>query len=272
MDFKKVISGVGSLLDKAVSSHLADWMVNPSKSTVSPEAATALTKASEEISSKSKNGFAAFSLSPDQTATPLSLSQVAQEVSAKIPKVLAEEDGLSSNSREVSNWVLSQKDHQEKPFVVADKQSGKMHFFGGDGKLIESVPALFGRVPGDTGEKHQTAAGRYQGDPYASEDYGDAVRFDRKENSSGGFNNALIHRVPFSSVTAPPKQRYLALDSLDPADNSQTSGCINLDPKAAKRLLPTFSKGGVVYVLPETEQGKTSFKGFSRVKLDQLTR
>ncbi len=281
-----------------VKSAIADYMVHPSDIDAPGHIKKEIGDKIKEIGSLIHEGFGAVSFSDSTPTTTLTFESIVNGVkdatktastsirsmadsasskiisalkrnttASKIPDADFKGNPVSHNSKTMANWSLQTRDSAGKPFVIADKMDGKMHFFDGEGNFIESVPALFGRVPGDEGGKYQTTAGRYDAEPYASEDYGSAVRFDKTKNSSGGYNNALIHRVPVKSLTTPPKERYRALESADPADNRKTSGCINLDPKAAKRLSPYFKSGGVVYVLPETDGGKSRFSGFNQLSV-----
>jgi hypothetical protein len=171
----------------------------------------------------------------------------------------------SSISAITSEWIVKNKDNNDAPFAIADKNNGSIMFFNKNGHLVSSVPALFGRKKGDdiitTGEvSHRTPAGRFDAKRYDSEDYGPSLRFDRV-----GTNNFLIHRIPSKSITATPEQRRKALKSQDAQDNRITSGCINLDPDAVPGAISHFENGGILYILPETNEGKSKSSAFRNI-------
>ena len=171
----------------------------------------------------------------------------------------------SSISVMTSEWIVKNKDNNDAPFAIADKNNGSIMFFNKNGHLVSSVPALFGRKKGDdiitTGEvSHRTPAGRFDAKRYDSEDYGPSLRFDRV-----GTNNFLIHRIPSKSITATPEQRRKALKSQDAQDNRITSGCINLDPDAVTGAISHFENGGILYILPETNEGKSKSSAFRNI-------
>jgi hypothetical protein len=171
----------------------------------------------------------------------------------------------SSISAMTSEWIVKNKDNNDAPFAIADKNNGSIMFFNKNGHLVSSVPALFGRKKGDdiitTGEvSHRTPAGRFDVKRYDSEDYGPSLRFDRV-----GTNNFLIHRIPSKSITATPEQRRKALKSQDAQDNRITSGCINLDPDAVPGAISHFENGGILYILPETNEGKSKSSAFRNI-------
>lgn len=171
-----------------------------------------------------------------------------------------------TNVEIMADWVILKGDNDGKPFAIADKTAGMIRFYDKSGNETADIPALFGRLAGDKvitdgGVSYRTPAGRFEATPYDSQDYGPTVRFNRVGN-----NNFLIHRIPSHSVTATPAQRKAALESSSPLDNRVTSGCINIDRKMIPQVTEHFVKGGVVYVLPETESGKGLFEGFQELK------
>ena len=187
---------------------------------------------------------------------------VAAEVPTSVAKPNLNGAEITQNAEKITNWVVANKDNGQRPFAVADKMGGVIHMFDSAGNLIKSVDALFGRNAGDfvktEGVSYRTPAGRFDAETYASQDYGPTVRFHRVGN-----NNFLIHRIPNQSKTTSPEQRRAALISKTPKDNRVTSGCLNIDPKKVPEVVEHFSEGGVVYILPETKEGLSTFQGFS---------
>lgn len=165
----------------------------------------------------------------------------------------------------MAEWAASTKHNGGKPFSVIDKTSGAIVNFDPSGKPVGQVTALFGRRKGDKvleeGISHRTPAGSFDIEQYDSEDYGPALRFAKYDS-----NNFLIHNTPTNSPTAPPAQRKAALKSDDPADNRQSSGCVNVDPSETPQMLEHFKEGGKLLVLPETEEGFDMFPGFAAIR------
>ena len=83
---------------------------------------------------------------------------------------------------------------------------------------------------------------------------------------------------PFSGSTTPPPSRSIRsratrasrkekrkerLGSATPEDNRITHGCINVSPNFyAKIVQPTFQKGGVFYVIPDSGAVQVAFPAF----------
>ena len=177
----------------------------------------------------------------------------------------------SPNTASVAKWVVAH--NPEAPFIVVDKQLGTVNVFDETGKLLRKAEALVGRNPGDrvVDAPCQTKAGEFPAKIYESEDYGTTIRFDRIGNS-----NFLIHSVPLHSTTVPYSERMKAIATPVTCDNpgarNKTSGCINVLPDDMKEILPYFTNGGTVYVMPTTEQGKAVSEAFANVVVGPLPR
>jgi hypothetical protein len=176
---------------------------------------------------------------------------------------------VSKNTRQLAQWVLNNRDNAGYPFAIVDKLTATISYFGVDGKMINSGSALLGltkgvdfapnpnktleELEGDTQNK-VTTAGRYPTITQHSEEYGDVIRTNKKEHSA-----EAIHRV---YTGEPSEKRQHRLDTKTVADNRISFGCINVDPSFVKGIADSFRQGGVVYVMPESVQGKEAFIGF----------
>ena len=176
---------------------------------------------------------------------------------------------LSSEARQVLQWVRQSGNNAQLPFALVDKARAAVHVFAADGRLQGSSPALVGLARGDhsvpgIGERplaqiapHErtTPAGRFVSEPghnLQGEDivwihYGDAVS---------------LHRV--RPAASPTERRLQRLASRSEADNRISLGCVNLPvPFYDRFVAPTLGRQpGVVYVLPET-QPAAQFFGFA---------
>lgn len=68
---------------------------------------------------------------------------------------------------------------------------------------------------------------------------------------------------PLAENSAPQEKRKARLASPDAEDNRITHGCINVSQTFYNMVVkPTFEKGGVSYVLPDTKTVQTAFPGY----------
>ncbi|KRG64838.1 hypothetical protein ABB27_16140 [Stenotrophomonas terrae] len=165
---------------------------------------------------------------------------------------------VSDTVIELAGWVVASKDNQGYPFAIMDKAAAQVLVFGGDGRLRGATPALFGSGIGDhtapgvaglalreiPGRDRTTPAGRYVGGFGPSIDAGRVLWVD--------YDSAVsIHPT---ATGVPAERRVERLASPSPEDNRVTHGCINLSPSFYEQVIaPTFERGGVFYILPETE-------------------
>ncbi|HSC64718.1 MAG TPA: hypothetical protein VLD35_13835 [Caldimonas sp.] len=157
----------------------------------------------------------------------------------------------------VADWAVASADHGHQPFAVVDKVQARLYVFAPTGRLIGASPILLGLTRGDDSapgvgdkpvaavrpEERTTPAGRFAVEP--------------GENLGGEHVIWVDYdaAVSMHSVRANVKseRRLERLQSADPAEHRISYGCINV-PAAffASVAWPSFAKGGVVYVLPET--------------------
>ncbi|UHQ21052.1 hypothetical protein LVB87_03305 [Lysobacter sp. KIS68-7] len=164
---------------------------------------------------------------------------------------------VSGTVIELAGWVVASKDSQGYPFAVIDKAAAQILVFGGDGKLRGAAPALFGSAIGDhsapgvaglalreiPGRDRTTPAGRFVGGFGPSIDAGRVLWVD--------YDSAISMHPTATGV--PAEKRAERLASPSPDDNRVTHGCINVSPEFYEQVVrPTFERGGVFYILPDT--------------------
>ena len=290
---------------KAFSKRMADWMVSAS------EASARLTSLFRKVLNTARKTALsiAVAISVTQATSPnaqaISVQSVVQEITVPAPVIAPKlapaarpaspprpapaapsvkradfrGKAVSSDTRTMAGWVMKSGDNASLPFAIADKKSGMISFFDGDGNLAITSPALFGRAPGDllTAKQlakpieesrldpsgHITPAGRFEADYNYDSDYGAKIDFLKKKNSV-----IAIHRV---FTGRPAENRPGRLSSKSPVDNRISLGCINVPDSVADSAIPAFKSGGVVYVLPETPEGKSIFEGFKGLKAAPLS-
>jgi hypothetical protein len=151
-----------------------------------------------------------------------------------------------------------------------DKAAAQILVFGGDGRLRGAAPALFGSATGDhsapgiaglalreiPGRDRTTPAGRFVGGFGPSTDAGRVLWVD--------YDSAVsIHPV---ATGVPAERRPERLASPSPDDNRITHGCINVSPDFYEQILrPTFERGGVFYILPDTAPLAETFPSSRKV-------
>jgi hypothetical protein len=174
---------------------------------------------------------------------------------------------VSDTVIELAGWVVASHDSEGYPFAIMDKAAAQVLVFGGDGRLRGAAPALFGSAIGDhsapgvaglalaeiPGRDRTTPAGRFVGGFGPSIDAGRVLWVD--------YDSAVsIHPV---ATGVPAEKRVQRLASPSPDDNRITHGCINVSPDFYEQILrPTFERGGVFYILPDTEPLAETFPEF----------
>ncbi|MDR6843031.1 hypothetical protein J2W94_003338 [Pseudoxanthomonas sacheonensis] len=164
---------------------------------------------------------------------------------------------VSDTVIELAGWVVAAKDSQGYPFAVIDKAAAQILVFGGDGRLRGAAPGLFGSAISDhtapgvaglalreiPGRDRTTPAGRFVGGFGPSIDAGRVLWVDYDSGVS-------IHPT---ATGVPAERRVERLASPSPDDNRITHGCINVSPEFYEQIIrPTFERGGVFYILPDT--------------------
>jgi hypothetical protein len=142
---------------------------------------------------------------------------------------------------ELAGWVVASKDSQGYPFAVIDKAAAQILVFGGDGRLRGAAPGLFGSAIGDhvapgiaglalreiPGRDRTTPAGRFVGGFGPSIDAGRVLWVDY---------DSAISMHP--TATGVPAEFYEQV------------------------IRPTFERGGVFYILPDTASLAETFPEF----------
>ncbi|WP_240318572.1 hypothetical protein [Lysobacter sp. TY2-98] len=164
---------------------------------------------------------------------------------------------VSSTVIELAGWVVATKDSEGYPFAIIDKAAAQVLVFRGDGRLLGAAPGLFGSAIGDhsapgvaglalaeiPGRDRTTPAGRFVGGFGPSIDAGRVLWVDYDSSVS-------MHPT---ATGVPSEKRAERLASASPDDNRVTHGCINVSPEFYEQVVrPTFEKGGVFYILPDT--------------------
>jgi hypothetical protein len=188
------------------------------------------------------------------------------------PQAVDEVDPDQPVSEQVVNiagWVIASGDNRGLPFAIVDKSLAQVLVFGDDGKLRGLAPALIGSAIGDESapgvgdreladipdDERTTPSGRYLagygpavgGDTVLWVDYATAVS---------------LHPIQATRASKQEKRKE-RLASATPEDNRITHGCINVSPGFYSKVIrPTFKKGGVFYVLPDSGSIQTAFPAF----------
>lgn len=180
---------------------------------------------------------------------------------------LPPEQEVSDTVIELAGWVVATGDSQGYPFAIMDKDAAQILVFGGDGRLRGAAHGLFGSAVGDhaapgiaglalreiPGRDRATPAGRFVGGYGPSLDAGRVLWVD--------YDSAVsIHPT---ATGVPAEKRVERLASPTPDDNRITHGCINVEPGFYEGVVqPTFERGGVFYILPDTASLEETFPEF----------
>lgn len=174
---------------------------------------------------------------------------------------------VSSTVTELAGWVVATRDSEGYPFAIMDKDAAQILVFGGDGRLRGAAPGLFGSATGDhsapgiaglalreiPGRDRTTPAGRFVGGYGPSADAGRVLWVD--------YDSAVSMHPTATGV--PAERRAERLASPSPDDNRVTHGCINVAPEFYEQIIrPTFERGGVFYILPDTASLAETFPEF----------
>lgn len=203
--------------------------------------------------------FASFDVAGAENAVAQPVATVDQ---------LPQDQDVSGTVIELAGWVVATKDNQGYPFAVMDKAAAQVLVFGGDGRLRGAAPALFGSAIGDhaapgiaglalreiPGRDRTTPAGRFVGGFGPSIDAGRVLWVD--------YDSAVS--VHPTATGVPAERRPERLASPSPDDNRVTHGCINVSPEFYEQIIrPTFERGGVFYILPDTASLAETFPEFA---------
>jgi hypothetical protein len=171
----------------------------------------------------------------------------------------------SADARFIANWVADARDNRQSPFVILDKRDARVFAFDPNGRLIDSSPVLLGAAPGDDSvvgigkrpiaqvrpEERTTPAGRFVARPGRNSGGEDVIWVDYEAAVS-------MHRV---RPIDPKERRLQRLASPDPTQRRISYGCINVPVVFFEKVLHPLlgTRGGIVYVLPETRELRQVF-------------
>lgn len=182
---------------------------------------------------------------------------------------LPQDQDVSETVIELAGWVVAAKDNHGYPFAVIDKAAAQVLVFDGDGRLQGAAPGLFGSAVGDhtapgiaglalreiPGRDRTTPAGRFVGGYGPSLDAGRVLWVDYESAVS-------IHPT---APGLPAERRAERLASPTPGDNRVTHGCINVEPTFYEKVVrSTFRRGGIFYILPDTDPIADTFPDFAQ--------
>lgn len=173
-------------------------------------------------------------------------------------KVIA---GASQKASDTINWVVANKDHGGKSFVVADKENGKILVVSTDGKVLDSQNAIFGKNKGDSNAFGNTPSGRFQLQKVDTKKltatdrrvFGDSV-LDMADKETGKKLKSTDGKVIAMHRVVNLPERKAALESANPSDNFLSHGCINIPTAFYNKAVDNLD-GAMVYVLNQ-EDGK----------------
>lgn len=209
---------------------------------------------------KAISGFAVVAAIGAMTVPNDAMAHTGYSVYESGPKI----ENVSQQASDTINWVVKQKDHNGKAFVVADKAQGKILIVDTDGKVLNTQNAIFGKNKGDSTAFGNTPSGRFllhKTDTKNLSDldkrvFGDSVldltdkETGRKVTNDQG-QVVAMHRVVNTA------ERKAALNSATPNDNYLSHGCINI-PTAYYNSAVDKLDGAMVYVLGQDGKSNMS--------------
>lgn len=169
--------------------------------------------------------------------------------------------GVSQEASNTINWVKATHDNNGKVFVVADKNEGKIHVVGNNGKVLDTQNAIFGRNKSNDNVANSTPSGRFKlqkalttkasdkrvfGDDVLT--LTDTVTGNNVTKKDGGV--IAMHRL----WNKP--ERVKAINSATASDNYMSAGCINV-PTAFYNSAVDNLDGAMVYILDNKDAPKT---------------
>lgn len=168
--------------------------------------------------------------------------------------------GVSQEASNTINWVKATHDNNGKVFVVADKNEGKIHVVGNNGKVLDTQNAIFGRNKSNDNVANSTPSGRFKlqkalttkasdkrvfGDDVLT--LTDTVTGNNVTKKDGGV--IAMHRL----WNKP--ERVKAINSATAGDNYMSAGCINV-PTAFYNSAVDNLDGAMVYILDNKDVPK----------------
>lgn len=166
----------------------------------------------------------------------------------------------------VAAWATATGDNQDLPFAVIDKRTAQLAVYDSHGRLRGIAPVLVGSALGDDSapgvgdraladiapEDRTTPAGRFLGGFGPATDGSTVLWVD--------YATAISLHPLVDTNRAERRPERLLSPTAD--DNRITFGCINVAGGFYDDVVePTFARGGVFYVLPETVPVEVAFPG-----------
>jgi len=179
---------------------------------------------------------------------------------------------VSQGVQHIAEWAVHSGDHKGLPFIVVDKLNATAVAFDGNGRLLRATSVLIGMGVGDTFEPGVLQMDMYATKPHqritpAGRFFADEDRNDKGERVLWVDYDAgiALHKL---SPKRTKQQRHTRIASPDPAQHRITYGCINVPPAFYDQVVhPNFrTKGGFVYVLPDSAPVKAVFKSYDVVE------
>ncbi len=212
------------------------------------------------------NVLRAVALSAGLTlAAPIAITAAAQAIDEIDPAQPITDEVIN-----LAAWVIAAGDNRGLPFAVVDKEAAQVLIFSANGKLRGLAPALIGSAVGD--DSAPGVGDRELKDIPMKDRTTPAGRFLAAYGPAAGKQRVLwvdyetavsIH--PLAENSTPKEKRKERLASLDARDNRITHGCINVSQTFYRSVVkPTFEKGGVFYVLPDTKTIQAAFPGYDQ--------
>jgi hypothetical protein len=208
-------------------------------------------------------GAALIALAPLHAVVPHGTAEA-----AAVKRVDFRGEILSPEARHVAEWAVHSGDHKDYPFIIVDKVNAKAAAFDRDGKLVQVTPVLIGIGVGDRFAPGVAEMDMYETKPWQR--VTPAGRFFAEEDLNDKGEKVLwvdydsgiaIHKLPKKHTK---DRRHERIVSPEPAKHRITYGCINVPPSFYERVVrPYFgSKGGVVYVLPDSTPLEQVFNSY----------
>ena len=162
----------------------------------------------------------------------------------------------SEDVRRLARWITASHDNGGLPFLLVDKVNAHAFAFDARGRLQGDAPVLLGMARGDrllapnsatmavmSPQVRITPAGRFLSRLARDSDGKELLVLDYDAAIS-------LHPV---ITTKPEERRIERIQSETVQDNRISYGCINVPAEFYSSVVsPTFTRQGVVYVLPES--------------------
>jgi hypothetical protein len=280
----KLIKMFLDVMANAKSFVVAGMVAVSLQTAVAPNAsAISLNRISSDMLDLQSEGGLLSKVEEDIKQAPEKITEL--KLANEIPKatIVKEADfgseSVPTNVRVMANWIMQFGDNNGLPFSVVDKTNGSIYFFDKEGTKILSSPALVGAMRADIltqAQKDQTIEERRKN---KKDHITPAGRFETKttDSQSSTYDNYLpgpagptmlqfaVHKVYLGRVAT--EHRMERLQSGDPLAKRISLGCINVPIDVMDQMNEMSSGGVVIYIMPETSEGKSVFAGFEGLEI-----